>query len=255
MTIYNFFVRILSLSSPKTPNTAIAGIKKGILPKESFINSSLFLNSPFDSFGKAETLTEAEDFDRLVELERILSKKNIDLETEIVLFKTLNELVEHINPEIALFAAESINSIENRYNKDIYELKRRVDDKTLLDLIKVIDLIKLYYRYGTINEKKEDLKRVYYTEALNYIEKSNIDASSDVFLLKIVIKIYNYFKFYSKAKVLVTSAKIEYWQIMLMLIEIEFEARNFDNLYHIIDGIDIDRIPLEFQDRINLWKR
>lgn len=254
MNIYKYFLQKNGSFIPRTPNSALAGIKKGLLPIESFVSLSLFLYSPFGTPGKLKTLSDRQEHQRLQELERILSKKNINLETEVLLIYTLNKLVEHHNPEIALFAAESINSIENRYNKRIYELKESIKIKAKKEEVK--DIIRLLYNYGYINRGKDDIQLFYYNESLSYFKYIEND-KKDITLYILKIRMLNNLKEYNLSREVVNNLNEDIvfkWERLLIVMEIEFEARNFDKIYTLVKDIDEKLIPIEFCERIKLWK-
>lgn len=254
MDIYNYFLNKEKWFPAKTPNSAITGIKKGVLPKESFISLSLFLYSPFETPGKLKILSEKEELQRIHELERILSKKKMDLETEVMLLYTLNKLVEHNNPEIALFAAESINSIENRYNKKIYNLKEISSNS--LGYEELHDLITILYHYGYINAGKIDIQLYYFNEALKYfsrLNKSSIDISLHIINIKILIEL-NEFNKARSALDNIHKKDIQEWQKVLLLLEIEFKTGNFSRISTIIKTAKLDNIPDKYKGLVDQWK-
>ncbi len=251
MDIYEYYSRKHKWFVPRTPNAALTGLKKGLLPKESFITKSMFLYSPFGTPGKLKNLSDKEEIQRLQELERILSKKDIDLETECLLIFTLDKLVEHSNPEIALFAAESINSIENRYNKKIYNLKKEITEhKTIKH---VCDLILMCFNYGFINKEKMDVKEFYYSESLKLYQNFNYNEFSLEFQI-LKIRLLNEKKEFKKSRKLIDSIKdISNWHRLLLVLEIEFEARKFENISKIVKDIDLNNIPLQYRYMVEQW--
>lgn len=253
MDVYSYFRLRDQWFIPRTPNVAITGIKKGLLPRESFISLSLFLFSPFGDPGKLKLLSEKEELQRLHELERILSKKTMDPDLEVMLIYTLNKLVEHKNPEIALFAAESINSIDNRYNKRIFELKTKINNN--VDCNDISEIIKLLFNYGFINKGKEEIQKYYYHEALDFYSLIDIESIS-LSLQLIKIKILNALERFLESRVVVSrlsSGMVPDWQILLLRMEIEFEARNFNEILKLVNSCDLENFPDEFIERINLW--
>lgn len=255
MNIYDFFSIKNQTFIPKTPNAALSGIKKGVLPKESFISLSLFLFSPFRTSAELNILTAHDEIQRINELERILSKKNIDLETEVLLFNTLDQLVEHYNPEIALFAAESINLIENKYNKRINELKEIITGKHTNK--NIMEIIKLFYNYGYINKENSDVLVFYFEEALHYFDYLVQEKKLNVDLYVLKIRILNTLKRFEESREVLNTLSetdIPYWQEILLILEIEFEAKNFTIISNIVKSIDVEAIPLKYRSRIKLWK-
>lgn len=254
MKIYDFFINKEKIFNPKTPNSALKAVKTGTLPKEYFIYISNFLYSPFETPGKLKTLSEEQEIKRLGELERILAKEKLDLDVEVLLIYTLEKLGKHNNPEIALFAAESINSIENRYNKEIYNIKLLLEKEFNIEYIK--KLIILYYQYGYINSSKEDIRTFYYNEALNYFKILDREEYINKKLLVIKIKLLNYLKQFDDSRILLK----EYKDILpidfrfLLSIEIEYEDRNFDKIYKIVNSCNLNLFSDEIAKRLSIWK-
>ncbi|MBN2618356.1 MAG: hypothetical protein JXR64_08620 [Spirochaetales bacterium] len=253
MNIYDFYLTQHRYFTPRTPNTALLSLKKGLIPKESLISISLFLNSPFGVGNKFYLLSETEEFERINELERILAKKDLDISTELILLTTLEKLVEHINPEIALYAAESLNSIENRYNKSIYTLSK-VFEKNNSDQKVVTELIQTLYNYGFINMDKEEIKHYYFNKALIYFDYLLV-LNED--FLEIKIKIYNDLRRFDESRETLNSIDLKQYhkyKIILLRMETEFEAKNFQAITEIAKDCNYDEIPEGYREKICKWR-
>lgn len=253
MKIYDFIRKRDSYYTPKTPNSAYVGVTVGDLPKEYYIYISNFLHSPFETPGKLTELSEEFEFNRLKELERLLAKNERDVELEVQLIDILESLSKHSNPEIALFAAESINTIENSYNKDIYERKQSLNREFSINCIK--EIIKLNYQYGYINRRKQDIRRFYYKEALIFFEKLEEAGYINRELLIIKIILLNYFNEFDHSRKLLVeySDVLSYDLIVNLSCEIEYEDQNFKELEEIIKNIDRDKISPTLYSRLELW--
>lgn len=250
MNIYSFFKRIKTYYNPRTPNSAFIGVMKGSIPKEFYIYKNNFLYTPFDKISVDDDYYE---FNRIKELERLLAKDERDLELEVQLLDTLEQLALHNNPEIALFAAESINSIENSYNKEIFEIKNNNENAFSLDNIKKI--VRLNYEYGYINRRKSEIKRFYYNEALEYLnllEKYNY-INRELLIYK--IDLYNYFKEFDKSRKLLKeySDVLSYDLQINLKCEIEFKDCNYGEVIATIKRVDKKLISREFLERLELW--
>jgi hypothetical protein len=98
---------------PATARAALKALGSDLLPPEPF----LFLGTsvrPLDE----EPVT-------LEEIERVLARNDLDVETNLLLMRVFRRLLTSTDPEVTLFAAESINRIEGRYTDRIELLKRR----------------------------------------------------------------------------------------------------------------------------------
>jgi len=63
----------------------------------------------------------------LDEIERLLAKPDLDVETTILLMTIFQRLIKQQDKELALFAAESINAVEQRRMRKIQELRKRLE--------------------------------------------------------------------------------------------------------------------------------
>lgn len=251
MTIYSFFKRIKTYYNPRTPNSAYLAVIKGAIPKEFYIYKNNFLYSPFEKI----TIDDEYEFNRIKELERLLAKDKRDLELEVKLIDTLEQLALHNNPDIALFAAESINSIENSYNKEIYEIKKVNEEDFSLENIK--EIVRLNYQYGYINRRKSEIKRFYYNEALEYLNILDEYNYINRELLIYKIDLYNYFEEFNKSRTLLNeySDVLSYDLQIQLRCEIEFKDGNYNEVTGVIKRIDKKLISKEFLERLDLWIR
>lgn len=139
---------------PKTPATALRGVAEGYLPAEAYVFKATSVKPLFEK-----------PFD-LEELERILARRTLDFSTKILLKKILTLLIDDPDPEIALFAAESINLLENRYLKAQGALKKRLEVKPSAPLL--AELAVSCYELGVLNQAVTSLYQFYLKEAASY---------------------------------------------------------------------------------------
>lgn len=139
--------------NPKTPVAALKAYESGFIPITAFINRS----------NSTKPLDE-EPYD-IEAIERLLSRENLTLKSNLMLMGIFEKLIFHRDQEIALFAAESINIIENRYNNKIQEIKDKQEvDKTSDDLS---TLGTLFYELAILNGKRAAIKDFYLKESLS----------------------------------------------------------------------------------------
>ncbi len=146
---------------PKTPFAALKAVEAGLLPPEAYIYKSTSIE-PI-----------ADNPENLEEIERILGQRNRDLATNILLKSILDKLVRNPDKEVALFAAESLNSIENDYNRAVENLKEGEDRKRA----------ELYMELAELNKDVEDLGNFYLRESFrSYInlQKKNEAETEDL---------------------------------------------------------------------------
>jgi hypothetical protein len=155
---YDIFRRPSDGYRPPTAGSALRALGADLAPKELFIYRAT----------SAKPLDE-EPVD-LEAIERILSRPDLDVETNIMLMDLFQRLVKNPDSEVALFAAESINTIENRYNRSIEKLKSSTSPD------KESRLARLYYELSLLHEESPSLKKFYLREAFSHLHALEKDA-------------------------------------------------------------------------------
>jgi len=148
---YDYFRNREDSFQPKTPIAALRAYKAGFLPISVFTYKS----------GSTKPLDET-PYD-IEEIERLLSRDNLGLETNIVLIDIFENLIFSEDQEIALFAAESINIIENRYNKKIEDLKQEENSIEVSS-----KLGRLFFELAMLNRKRDSIKNFFLRESYQY---------------------------------------------------------------------------------------
>lgn len=141
---------------PKTPSAALKAFEGGFVPISSFQLKS----------GSTKPLDE-EPYD-MEEIERLLSREDLGLRSNIILMGIFEKLIFSHDQETALFAAESINIIENRYNRKIQKLKDQLEKNE--DREKRKSLGVLFYQLAILNMKRSSIKSFYMEEARSQFE-------------------------------------------------------------------------------------
>jgi hypothetical protein len=180
------------LLRPRTPMTALRGVEMGLLPPEAFIYKATSIKPLFE-----------EPVD-LQEIDRILAKPNIDVDTLLLLMRILNVLIKDEDREVGLFAAESINAIENRYNKKIEKLKESLEEGEEVDLRKELGI--LYYELAMLHGESKAIKKFYLRESYSHFTK--------------ILEEF------------VTIEVAEYITMVLIELELYDQARQFTNFLH-----------------------
>jgi hypothetical protein len=111
---------------------------------------------------------DEEPFD-IDDLERVLAREDLDIETNIMLVRIFEKLVRRSDPEVALFAAESINLIESRYNRQIEQT--REDIKETSDLEAHRRLARLYFDMARLYERAGSIRNFYLRESYGAIKE------------------------------------------------------------------------------------
>ena len=157
MLDFEYFRREPPEYHPKTAHAAMRAMEARVLPAEACVHLGT----------SAKPLNE-EPFD-LDDFDRILSRPNLDLKTNLLLVDTLTRLLDDPDAEVALFAAESINTIENRYTSRIEELKQQLQRQADPEILRT--LARQYYELAQIHPGS--IRNFYLRESFSYIKRLN----------------------------------------------------------------------------------
>lgn len=233
---YSYISKLHTLFIPRTPSAALQAATAGILPIEAFTYKSTALNP---------ILKKPYNLD---EIEWLLSKKNRDLETNLILKTVLSEISRYEDKEIALFAAESLNALEKDYNNRLMDQKEKIkqDNKTE-DKAKAAEI---YYQMALLNKDETTLSNFYMKEAylmLAGMENENISNSDyRILLIKVLLNL----KLYDQAEQLLPEHK----ESRLLRLEIAYSKKSLVRVKEILEDIRQDSEKSEEELKIlNFW--
>ncbi|MDA3940161.1 MAG: hypothetical protein PF693_12795 [Spirochaetia bacterium] len=242
MDEYEYFRDRKDSFQPKTPIAALKAFKAGFLPISVFTYKSCS-TKPLD-----ETPYDIE------EIERLLSRENLGLETNIVLISIFENLIFSEDQEIALFAAESINIIENRYNKQIEALKQKIDKEETTEIFSKLG--RLFFELAILNRKRDSIKKFFLRESYQYF--SGIRKKRKLFPeeLNTIIRILLELKLYMNASDIIEKEKTEETKAFLFLkAEICFALGEYSDIRDICCKIQdsSDTLTDKEQMTIDFW--
>ena len=220
---FDFFRNSERIYNPKTPASAMKAFEAGILPIEVFIYNAT----------SVKPLNE-EPYD-IPEIERVLARKDLDIRTYLLLMRILKKLIKNDEPETALFAAESINLIEDRYNRKIERLKKMIDNKKAANTLYKIS--GLYYELSLFNSDALAIRNFYLKEAFSYINQIELKNDTKFKIYKLKINILCDLHLYDHAlyslKKLSGSGGKEHFEELLLEGEISFRKKDFSRIFKI----------------------
>ncbi len=231
---YDYIKSMDQYFAPKTPYAAYKAARKGFIPAEVFIYKTTSIEPVI------------ENPDNLYEIERILAQRDRDIMTNSLLVDILNKLVKNRDKEIALFAAESINAIENEYNRKIEEA---ADDNFRLKA-------DLYMQMSVINKMTPDLKNFYLQESFGcYREiqkKKELIRKDRLNMARVLLELNLPFQ----AKVILADAEKGVPEFILMKAEIAFRERDFAEVNRYLGLLEKHREDLDTEtlELIDFWK-
>lgn len=136
---------------PKTQAQALKAYLEDIIGSEYYtyraVNIHPLLEEPWD----------------FQEIDRLLAKPDLDLETIQILITIFDKMLQLPDKEQALFAAESINALEQRYLNQIISLKIEAETKAEADTIRTV--LQKYQYLAAINKNRPLLRTFYLKEA------------------------------------------------------------------------------------------
>ncbi len=136
----------------------------------------------------------------LDEIERLLAKPDLDVETTILLMTIFQRLIKQEDKELALFAAESINAVEQRRMRKIQELRKSLeglkgakkdDRESKGDKVPSIAraLAREYSDLGRVCFAQPVLKIFYIEEALSVLRKQESTHAPDAQDLELQVEL------------------------------------------------------------------
>ncbi|MBN2738271.1 MAG: hypothetical protein JXR70_14905 [Spirochaetales bacterium] len=141
--------------NPVTPFAALKAFEEEVLGIEHFIYMSTS-NNPLDEMNFSyETL------------DRLIARRNNPIEVNLILFEILEKLLKHRDPEIALYAAESINLIESYYSHDIEKIKKH----KILNANDCFSLARIYFELSLLNSKQKSIQDFFLKEAFYFLKE------------------------------------------------------------------------------------
>lgn len=137
---------------PKSKQAALTGIEGGFLPEAALVFRGVNVRPIFE-----------EPYD-LMELDRVLAKPQLSLETVQLLMKVFGVMTRNPDKEVALFAAGSINTLEVRCVKEVQGIKKAFAESK--DPADARRLFVSQFEMSVVNETRPVLRFFYLKEAL-----------------------------------------------------------------------------------------
>jgi hypothetical protein len=171
MSGFDYIRTMRSYYRPRTPRAALVAAQEGILPVEAIIFKGASVKPLFEEPYDPE------------ELERVLAQRNLGLGDAMVLAEILADMTREADKERALFAAESLTALENRWARRVEE--RRADWKAG-DAISSFLLAKALYELALVAGRSVPIRNYYLREAYYVLADASISIRrGPAFILRI----------------------------------------------------------------------
>jgi tetratricopeptide (TPR) repeat protein len=186
---FDFFRETVSKDRymPKTQRGLRKAFSEGLIGIEFYIEMATSLR-PLDD--------EAQDLD---EITRLFSQQKLSLRPTPHSVSILRNMIKDPNPEIALYAAEGLNTIENSYIQKIQKLKEKLKKGEGVEEVLLYNLGILYLRFVKLLEGQKLIQSFYLRESLTNLEKANKINSSNPRILKPIGEVYMMLGEFNKA--------------------------------------------------------
>ena len=173
---------------PKTQAQALMALSEGIIHESFYMYKAVNVHPVFE---------EPWDLD---EIERLLAKPDLDVETTILLMTIFQRLIKQEDKELALFAAESINAVEQRRMRKIQVLRKKLEEARQAreenkfgceDKLPPIAraLASEYRNLGRICFAQPVLRIFYIEEALSVLKRQELTCSPDDQDLELLVEL------------------------------------------------------------------
>ena len=231
---FDYFRRAEDRYVPFTARAALRAMESDLLPPEAF----LFLGTsvrPLD-----------EEPVSLPEIERVLSREDLDLDTNLLLMRVLRRLLANADPEVALFAAESINRIESRYTDRIEALRERAEMRGLAEA---------YYQLAQIYPPA--IRSFYLREAFSCIRRLQAAKALRRGDVRLLVRILLDLRLPGQALGVLRRLKARADREFLLLeAEVEFQSRNLPRVREICLQLAEGGEPVDEKVAriLDLWK-
>ena len=244
MTGFEYLKKANELYSPRTPRAALLAVEAGLLPEDAYVYLANSVKPLFE-----------EPVD-IPEVERILSREDNDLQTNLLLISILERLLTHKDSEIALFGAESINAIENRYNNRIEKLKAEFKKSGVCRLLRKI--ADHFHELAQLNQSRPAINRFYLAEAYSYMQRLHGEDDLDRSDVEFVVNLLMDMELFEIARTMLLNMKPDVKteaRFVYLLAKVNFYARRYDEVVQEISKLSshMDQLSVEEQVIVNQW--
>lgn len=163
---------------PKTQHKCRKAFKEGLIGIEYYLEMATSLRPLID---------ESQDLD---EITRLFSQHKLTMRPNPHSVKILRNMIQDPSPEIALYAAEGLNSIENSFIQKIQRVKNRIKNnegkKYILNYICGL----LYLEFSELLAGQRMIQKFYINESLNHLQLAYDEEPESIRIKRALARIY-----------------------------------------------------------------
>jgi hypothetical protein len=227
---------------PRTPAAALRAVSEGFAEVEELVYQGTsvkpLIEEPYD----------------LMELQRVLSRPQLDLAMNILLVKICGQMLGDPDPERALFAAESMTTIETRYAKRIDELKKIAASGD--NAVARLGLAREYYELALLSERSPSIRAFYLREAFVTIRDDALAEGLQPALIAVAVRILSALGLHEQAESVLSRAQdLRDPEVLHFRAEVAFLRRDYRTVSLIARHLatQYNRLPEAVRSFIDQW--
>jgi hypothetical protein len=231
VTGYEYIRAMRGLYNPRTPRAAFVAAEAGILPVEALVYKACSVKPLFE---------EPYDLD---ELERVLAQRDLSFGDAMMLAEIFAAMTRDGDTERALFAAESLTALENRWARKVESLRPGdgpVEGKGAFDLARAL------YEQAIIAGRSAPIRNYYLLEAY-YILCQRPDAGSGGPEFGLLIRCLVRLGLLDQAQAEVDGelGSRDDGELLALAAEIAYMRKDVRRVRELLDGRDLVELGLE----------
>jgi hypothetical protein len=242
MTGFEYVRSMRRLYNPRTPRAAMVAAEAGILPVEAVVFKASSVKPLFE---------EPYDLD---ELERVLAQGDLSFGDAMLLAEILTTMTRDSDKERALFAAESLTTLENRWAQRVEKLRPayRPEDEGMEGAFR---LARALYEQAMIAGRSAPIRNYYLLEAY-YILCQLPGAGSGGKEFDLLIRCLLRLGLVDQAQAEVELEGEESGSLLALSAEIAYQRRDVHRLRGLLAGRDIGGLGLdpELDSLLRSWQ-
>jgi hypothetical protein len=232
------------LYNPRTPRAALAAAEAGILPVEALVYKASSVKPLFE---------EPYDLD---ELERVLAQKDLSFPDAMMLAEILDSMTRESDKERALFAAESLTTLENRWAHRV-ETLRPAYDPDAVEAEPAFHLARALYEQAMIAGRSAPIRNYYLLEAY-YILCQMPDSASATPGFDLLIRCLIRLGLLDQAQAEIEAAGTGHssGELLALSVEIAYLRKDVHRVHELLAGRDLGKLGLEGElgDVLRSWQ-
>ena len=239
------YVRIMrSVYNPRTPRAALAAVEAGILPVEALIYKATSVKPLFE---------EPYDLD---DLERVLAQNSLSFGDAMLLSEIFTVMTRESDKERALFAAESLTTLENRWAHKVDSL-RSANEGADAETDASFSLARALYEHALIAGRTAPIRNYYLLEAY-YILCQRPEAGSGGPGFNLLIRCLIRLGLLEQAQSEIEGEleRRSDGDLIALAVEVAYMRKDVHHVRNLLEGRDISEFGLkpDLRARLEYWQ-